>query len=88
MSDASEYAGGLCKASQLTPKGVVRFRRMFEADRTGSSDDVAFIELFAGVGGGRQALDNVGQQLAYHGSTEILPACLCAGSKASVARAS
>ena len=70
-SDASETGGGVCAASSLTAYGRMMFRGETAATTDDLRDKVALVELCAGIGGARQALQMLGVVVSHHAYSEI-----------------
>ena len=70
-SDASETGGGACYTRLLKPAFVPTVLHELAHTRGQCRDAVGLIELFAGIGGSRMALEHLGVDLAVHAAAEI-----------------
>ena len=74
-SDASEIGMGVCRTSTISPEGLHALHTLVNA-RPVHSSKVGLIEMFAGIGGLRQGLANIGIRPDIHVAFECDPAAV------------
>ena len=77
-TDASEEGGGACASTQLSPWGTARLHSMsheLDGVEGGATEKCLLIEVFAGIGGMKQALNLLGYEPAGVIAIESSPEC-------------